>query len=59
MLVLNRKVGEKIFIGPDIVITLVRSTGKQARIGIDAPEHLRISRDDTKHDPHQQGAIVK
>jgi carbon storage regulator CsrA len=47
MLVLNRKEGEKIFIGADVTITLVstRSDGT-AKIGIDAPASTPIYRDD-------------
>ena len=43
MLILSRKQNEKIRIGDDIVITVVRS-GKRVRIGIEAPEHVRILR---------------
>jgi len=54
MLVLKRKVGEKILIGPDIVITLVESCGyNQARIGIEAPHSLNIVRAELEDVPEE------
>ena len=44
MLVLTRKEGEKIRIGDDIVITVVRSGSDKARIGIEAPPEMVILR---------------
>ena len=44
MLVLSRKVGEKITISEDVVITISRVKGGSVRIGIEAPEHVRILR---------------
>jgi len=44
MLVLNRKIGERIVIGGDIVVTVVRVQGKQVRIGIEAPLSVSIRR---------------
>jgi carbon storage regulator len=47
MLVLTRKPGEKIMIGDDIVITFLESRGSEGvRIGIDAPRHLAIKREE-------------
>jgi carbon storage regulator len=46
MLVLSRKVGESIIIGANIRITITAIRGRQARIAIDAPEHLTIIRDE-------------
>lgn len=44
MLVLTRKTDEKIMIGNDIEITLVRIRGGSVRIGIDAPREIRVVR---------------
>ncbi len=44
MLVLTRKVGEKIVIGDDIVITVVRLNHDKVRLGIDAPAHVPVHR---------------
>jgi carbon storage regulator len=44
MLVLSRKPGEKVVIGNAITLTVVAVSGNQVRIGIDAPNHVRILR---------------
>jgi carbon storage regulator len=49
MLVLTRKEGETIKVGPDIVITLTQIRGQKARIGIDAPPEVIISRGELEH----------
>ncbi len=44
MLVITRKLGEKITVGDEIVITLIEIKGSQARIGIDAPREISVHR---------------
>jgi carbon storage regulator len=44
MLVLTRKVGERIRVGDDVVITVVRINGTAVRLGVEAPPHLAIAR---------------
>ncbi|WP_125614299.1 carbon storage regulator [Specibacter cremeus] len=45
MLVLTRKIGEKILIGDDIVLTILDGgRGEGIRIGIDAPRDVAIHR---------------
>ena len=46
MLVLSRKVGERILIGPDIAVTVVRVTGGGVRLGIEAPPELPVAREE-------------
>ena len=46
MLVLTRKVGERIHIGNSIVVTLVRIQGDKVRIGIEAPPEVEIHREE-------------
>ena len=48
MLVLSRKVGERIWIGEDISITVVRITGGGVRLGIDAPSEMPVVREELK-----------
>ena len=43
MLVLSRKSGEKILIGDNIEITILR-TGNVVRVGVDAPRDVSIRR---------------
>lgn len=44
MLVLTRKLQEKITIGGNITITVLRVKGTQVRIGIEAPRDVRVVR---------------
>ncbi len=48
MLVLSRKVGERIWIGEDISVTVVRITGGGVRIGIEAPSETPVVREELK-----------
>ena len=44
MLIIARKPGEKITIGDDTVITLLEVKDNQVRLGIEAPRHITIHR---------------
>jgi carbon storage regulator len=44
MLILSRKVDEKVIIGDDIKISIIEIRGDQVRIGIDAPKKLKVFR---------------
>ena len=44
MLVLTRREGEQLQIGPDICVTVVRVEGGGVRIGIEAPSDASIMR---------------
>ena len=44
MLILTRKLGERINIGDDIIITLLEIKGAQVKLGIDAPKSVGIHR---------------
>lgn len=48
MLVLARHEEERVFIGSDIVITVVKIKGGMVRLGIDAPEHVPIIREELR-----------
>ena len=48
MLVLSRKVGERILLGDDIVVTVVRVAGNGVRIGIEAPPEMAVIREELK-----------
>ena len=56
MLVLSRKKSERILIGDDIEIMVVRFTDTNVRIGISAPKSMRIMRSELVADglkPHE------
>jgi len=44
MLVLTRKLMEKLYIGDNICVTVVRLEGGQVRLGIDAPREVSVVR---------------
>ncbi len=46
MLVLSRKLDEKIVIDGGIVITVVKIDRNQVRIGIEAPGHVQVFREE-------------
>ncbi len=46
MLVLSRKAGERILIGDDVVINIVRIGPNTVKIGIDAPKTTSIVREE-------------
>jgi carbon storage regulator len=46
MLVLSRKPGERILIGDDVVLTVVRIGPNNVRLGIDAPKSMNIVREE-------------
>ena len=48
MLVLSRKVGEKILIGNNIVVTVVKVQGDKIRLGFEAPIEIVIIREELK-----------
>ena len=69
MLVLTRKLMERLFIGDDICVTVVRLESGQVRLGIDAPREVAVVRaelvpersapgphhDHANHHPHSPG----
>lgn len=46
MLILTRRVGDSLYVGDDIVVTVLEVNGFQVRIGIDAPKDVAIVREE-------------
>ena len=46
MLILTRRLGETIRIGPDIVVTVLGIHGQQVRLGIEAPREVAVHREE-------------
>jgi len=44
MLILSRKVNEKVVIGDDITVSIIEIRGDQVRLGIDAPKKIKVFR---------------
>lgn len=56
MLVLSRKLGERIIIGDRIVVTVARLANGQVRLGIEAPREIAVFREEIEprlHPPVQ------
>jgi len=46
MLVLSRKSGQRLHIGDDVILTVTRCSNGRVRLGIDAPSHVRVMREE-------------
>ncbi len=46
MLILTRRVGETLKIGDDVNVTVLGVKGNQVRIGVDAPKHVAVHREE-------------
>jgi carbon storage regulator len=44
MLVISRKRGERICLGDDVVVTVLEVVGSTVRLGIEAPDEIRVYR---------------
>jgi carbon storage regulator len=56
MLVLSRAEGERLKLGDDVVITIVRVSGDKVRLGIEAPTGLLILREELETIPKPEPA---
>lgn len=60
MLILTRRVDERIFIGDDITLCVLDIEGNRVRLGLEAPKDIAILREEVHHryvedasnDPH-------
>jgi carbon storage regulator len=52
MLILTRKLGEIIRVGDDVTIRVLEVRGGQVRLGIEAPEDVRIYREEVYRQRH-------
>ena len=48
MLVLSRKVGEKLKIGDNVTVVVTKVVGNRVTLGIEAPTDVRVVRDELK-----------
>ncbi len=53
MLVLGCKAGEKLVIGNNVTVEIVRIQGNRVTIGIEAPAEVKILRGELEHTPVQ------
>lgn len=56
MLVLSRKEEQSIVIAHDIIVTVLQCTGHVVRLGITAPRHVQIDREEVFEQRMQNGS---
>ena len=49
MLILTRRIGESIIIGDDTTVTVLSVKGNQIRLGLNAPKHVTVHREEIYH----------
>jgi carbon storage regulator len=46
MLILTRRVGETLMVGDEVTITVLAVKGNQVRLGVNAPKHVAVHREE-------------
>jgi carbon storage regulator len=46
MLILTRRVGETLMVGDEVTITVLGVKGNQVRLGVNAPKHVAVHREE-------------
>ena len=46
MLILTRRIGEKLIIGENVTVSVLGVKGHQVRIGIEAPREVKVNREE-------------
>jgi carbon storage regulator len=57
MLVLSRKLNERIRIGQDVIVQVIQIRGDKVRLGIEAPESMPVHRQEVYEAIHGAAAI--
>ncbi|MDA1055987.1 MAG: carbon storage regulator CsrA [Planctomycetota bacterium] len=58
MLVLSRKLNEKVIVGDDILVTVLAINGNKVRLGFEAPQYVPIFREEINDVPTERGVRV-
>ncbi len=59
MLILTRKINEKIIIGNDITLSVLDVKGNQVRLGIEAPKDISVHREEIYNKIEQEKELLK
>ena len=59
MLVLSRKIGEKLVIGDNITVVVSRVAGNRVTLGIEAPSDIRIVRGELHFDLQETAPLAR
>lgn len=46
MLILTRRIGERVVIGDDVTVTVLGVKGSQVRLGVNAPKEVAVHREE-------------
>lgn len=58
MLILTRRVGEKLMVGADVSVVVLEAKGSQVRIGVEAPKNVSVHREEIYRRIQQQKALL-
>ena len=53
MLILTRKIGERLIVGDHTIITVLTASGDQVKLGVDAPRAIAVDREEVRHAKEQ------
>ena len=56
MLIVSRRIGERIMIGDDVTVTVLGVKGNQVRIGVEAPKDVAVHREEVYERIRQEQA---
>ena len=59
MIILTRKIGQSIVINDEVVITVLNRRGKTTTLGVDAPKHCKIDREEVHKRRQLEGSEKK
>ena len=58
MLILTRRVGQAFVVGSDITVSVIAVKGNSVRLGIDAPQHIAVLREElSEHIQHETDVL--
>ena len=46
MLILTRRIGETLMVGDEVTVTVLGVKGNQVRLGVNAPKHIVVHREE-------------